>query len=133
MSIPEEILKKIATPADLGAFLVGFGVGFAADAFAWLGGIPTVDPLTAGLGVGATTLGVKQAVQGTLARRLRSGRIRKRADGLASFIRSRPSNSPLHRHLEALDRIEALADTLSPDASEGALAEIEREVLSSFS
>jgi hypothetical protein len=130
MSVPDEILKKIATPADLGAFLVGFGAGFAVDVFGWLGGIPTVDPLTAGLGVGATALGVKQGVQGSIARRLRASRIRKHANELAQFIRSAP-NSPLKRHLNTLERIEALAATLNPDAADNALAEIEKELLTS--
>jgi len=130
MNVPEEILKKIATPADLGAFLVGFGAGFAVDVFGWLGGIPTVDPLTAGLGVGATALGIKQGVQGSISRRWRASRTRKRARKLSQFI-SAAANTNLQRHRGTLVRIEELAATLNPDAADNALAEIEKELLTS--
>ena len=127
MSVPEEILKKIATPADLGVFLIGFGEGFAVDVFGWMGGIPTVDPLTAGLGIGATALGVKQGLQGSMARRLRASRTRKRARDLARYIRS-TKEPGLTRHLDTLKHIEALAETLNPDTADTALSEIEKSL-----
>lgn len=128
MSVPEEILKKIATKGDLGAFLVGFGAGFAADVFSWMGGIPTVDPLTAGLGAGAAALGVKQSIQGAITKRLHASRTRARARKIAEYIREIDAPA-LKQHLPTLGRIEALASTLEPEAVDAALAKIESALL----
>ncbi|MES2668978.1 MAG: hypothetical protein V4673_00955 [Pseudomonadota bacterium] len=129
-SLPTEILDKIATPADLASFLLGFGVGFAMDAFAILGGIPTVDPITAGLGSGALILGAKQAVVSWSSRRMAVKTVQVRVELLIQLAKEQG----VAKHLDliaSLKSISRIAETANLDIIRKKLDSIEETLISS--
>lgn len=128
--IPGELFKKVTTPGDLSAFLLGFGAGFAADAFAWLGGVPTVDPLTAGLAGGAGALGVKQGLQGAVEATMHRRRLQNRARRLLSFAKSPRYTVSRDLLSDLVPALEAAAELITVDVrmAESALDEVDAQL-----
>jgi hypothetical protein len=56
---PDDIFRHIATPGDIGGYLLGFAAGFAIDVFAFPTG---VEPQTTALVWGAAVLGCKKSL-----------------------------------------------------------------------
>ncbi len=73
-----KVFERFSRPSDVFAFGLGFTVAAAADAFAWAGGIPTVDPLTAGFCGGVAAVGIKQGAEATLSSAFTRRQIRRR-------------------------------------------------------
>ena len=62
----DDVMKQVATPLDWAAVTLGYAAGFIVDAYSIAGGIPTVDPLTAGALGASAALGLKKALQSAL-------------------------------------------------------------------
>jgi hypothetical protein len=75
--MPEDIGKVLSTltsKSDTALFLAAFAAGFAIDLLGWMGGIPSVDPITAGVGLGTSALATKKAIEAVIgsSKRLRA-------------------------------------------------------------
>ncbi len=81
-----EALAKLSSPGDLAAFLLGWAGGFVFDAFALLGGVPTVEPLQAGVLGGSVALGAKKSIEAAWRERRLRSRARRRLHDLRALL-----------------------------------------------